>query len=85
MNWTPGSQVGRSKKADQAMVCVEGRAATYLKPGTSFNKIPELASKAGFSKFRVWIDGKEIDPSDAPAEVTAGMQIEVRRDDNVAG
>ena len=70
-------------KPGKAMVCLEGKTE-YLDPGTSFSKVPELADKHGIGKFRLWLNNKEIQPSEAPATVKAGDQIEIKREDNVA-
>jgi len=42
------------------------------------------ARKAGLGKFRTYLDGNEIKPSQAPTEITEGMMVEVRPYD-VAG
>ena len=42
------------------------------------------ARKAGLGKFRTYVDGTEIKPSEAPNEFTEGMMVEVRPYD-VAG
>ena len=46
--------------------------------------IKETARDAGLGKFRVFLDGQEIRPSEAPDQVTEGMGLELRPFD-VAG
>ena len=40
--------------------------------------IKETARDAGLGKFRVFLDGQEIRPSEAPDQVTEGMGLELR-------
>ena len=46
--------------------------------------IKETARDAGLGKFRVFLDGQEIRPSEAPDQITEGMGLELRPFD-VAG
>jgi len=46
--------------------------------------IKETARDAGLGKFRVFLDGEEIRPSEAPDVITEGMALELRPFD-VAG
>ena len=46
--------------------------------------IKETAIAAGLGKFRVFLDGQEIRPSEAPDTITEGMGLELRPFD-VAG
>ena len=46
--------------------------------------IKETARDAGLGKFRVFLDGQEIRPSEAPDTITEGMGLELRPFD-VAG
>jgi len=53
--------------------------------GASFiETVKEEARKAGLGKFRTYLNGNEIKPSEAPSEITEGMMVEVRPYD-VAG
>jgi len=36
------------------------------------------ALQAGFGKFKVWLNGAEVRPSSAPAEVSPDMSVEIR-------
>lgn len=36
------------------------------------------ARDAGLGKFRVILDGREIDPADAPATLSPGMHLEIK-------
>ena len=56
-----------------------------LNPGDNLmSVIKETARDAGLGKFRVFLDGQEIRPSEAPDQITEGMHLETRPFD-VAG
>ena len=56
-----------------------------IEPGASMvSTIKETARDAGLGKFRVFLDGQEIRPSEAPDTITEGMGLELRPFD-VAG
>jgi hypothetical protein len=60
-------------------------ATIPLDPGASFkDTCLRLSRDAGFGKFRVFLNGTEIKPSEAPDVVSEGMALEVRAFD-VAG
>jgi hypothetical protein len=74
------------EKADTpgAFVRVNG-ASIPVTPGTnSLEAIKNVAKDAGLGKFRVYFNGNEIKPSQAPAEIPEGAMIELRPYD-VAG
>lgn len=53
--------------------------------GASFiETVKDEARKAGLGKFRAYLNGNEIKPSQAPSNIEEGMMIEVRPYD-VAG
>jgi hypothetical protein len=54
-------------------------STTTLTEGVSFRDTAVQAARdAGFGKFRVILNGSEIDPADAPATLDAGMSLEIR-------
>jgi len=54
-------------------------------PGVSFAKaIKNVAIDAEFGKFRVFLDNKEVKPSNAPSTFEAGMKVEIRPYDKAA-
>lgn len=56
-----------------------------LTPGADFKvTLKNLAADAGFGKFRVFLNGNEISPSESPSVVNEGDKIELRPYD-VAG
>lgn len=56
-----------------------------LTPGTSFiTAVKDAARNADMGKFRVYLNGSEIKPSQAPETIAEGSQIELRPYD-VAG
>lgn len=47
--------------------------------GTNFREaVINAARDAGLGKFRVILNGREIDPANAPANLEAGMSLEIR-------
>jgi len=60
-------------------------ATITLDPGASFkDTCVRLSRDAGFGKFRVFLNGAEVKPSEAPELVSEGMRMEIRAFD-VAG
>lgn len=54
-------------------------STTTIQEGASFRDTAVNAARdAGFGKFRVILNGSEIDPADAPATLDAGMSLEIR-------
>ena len=50
-----------------------------LEVGAPFlQSVQGIALQAGFGKFKVWLNGTEVRPSSAPAEVTSDMRVEIR-------
>lgn len=58
-------------------ITVNGTSSS-LTVGSSFrDAVVTAARNAGFGKFRVKVDGREIDPALAPATIELGMKIEI--------
>ena len=56
-----------------------------LTPGSSFaSAVKEVARDSGLGKFRVYLNGAELKPKDAPDSIEEGMSLELRPYD-VAG
>ncbi len=54
-------------------------STTDVADGTSFrDTVISAAKDAGLGKFRVILDGTEIDPAAAPDELRSGMNLEIR-------
>jgi len=50
-----------------------------INPGSNFKTIiKEKAEESGLGKFRVFLNGNEIKPSEAPEIVEEGMSVELR-------
>lgn len=61
-----------------ASVLVNG-SYQNLEVGAPFlQSVQAVALQAGFGKFKVWLNGIEVRPSSAPAEVSADMSVEIR-------
>ena len=79
---------GRSEERPddgRAQICIEGHEAIAVDAGTAFSRVRELAARKGITKFRLWLNGTEIDnPEDAPDKIGAGDRIKIRRDDQAA-
>ncbi len=54
-------------------------STTAIDNGTSFrDTVISAARDAGLGKFRVILDGAEIDPAAAPDTLQSGMSLEIR-------
>lgn len=61
-----------------ATLTVNG-STTNVTAGTSFrDTVIGAARDAGLGKFRVILNGSEIDPADAPDTLESGMSLEIR-------
>jgi hypothetical protein len=50
-----------------------------LEVGASFmNSVRSVALQAGFGKFKVFLNGTEVRPSTAPAEISSDHRVEIR-------
>lgn len=88
--WDQGSN-------NEESVCVEEITSNFntyikingsnveVKPGERFvDKVKEASINANFGKFRVFLNGLEIDPVDSPEFFEEGSKVEIRPYD-VAG
>lgn len=63
---------------DGASILVNG-SYQRLEEGAPFlQSVQQTALQAGFGKFRVYLNGTEVRPSSAPAEVRSNMRVEIR-------
>jgi hypothetical protein len=70
--------------SDETFIFVNG-AKVDVTPGASFiSAVKDTAKNAGLGKFRTFLNGSEILPSDAPDVFEAGDRVELRKYD-VAG
>jgi len=61
-----------------ATLTINGSTST-ISEGASFGEtVINAAKDAGLGKFRVMLNGAEINPADAPANFEAGMNLEIR-------
>jgi hypothetical protein len=50
-----------------------------LEVGSNFmNAVKSTALQAGFGKFKVFLNGTEVRPSSAPAEISPDHRVEIR-------
>lgn len=78
MVWTTGPEGGR------ATLKVNGSQES-VQPGDSFvEAVKTAADRAGLRKFNVFLNGRRIDPEDAPASVREGDSIDVQAYDVAA-
>lgn len=71
-------------RGEEPFVFVNGSKIS-VEPGSSFNdSVKEVASNAGLGKFRVFLNGSEMQPSEAPEVIGESDRIELRKYD-VAG
>ena len=72
------SNVPSTTNPDGASILVNG-SYQRLEVGAPFlQAVQSVALNAGFGKFKVWLNGAEVRPSSAPAEVTSDMNVEIR-------
>jgi len=61
-----------------ATLTINGSTSTITE-GTSFkDTVISAAKDAGLGKFRVILNGSEIDPATAPANMESGMALEIK-------
>jgi hypothetical protein len=73
-SYDEGSGDGR----DTAGVRINGMVMP-VEPGTSFKEaIKNISLEAGFGKYRVFLNGAEIKPSEAPTVFESGMIAELK-------
>ena len=72
------NNIPMTERPDGASVLVNG-SHQALELGAPFlQSVQSIALQAGFGKFKVWLNGVEVRPSSAPAEVTNDMSVEIR-------
>ncbi len=68
----------------QASIYVNG-SSIAVQPGDSLvETVKRVALDAGFGKFRVYLNGTDVKPSEAPTQISIGDRIEIKPYD-VAG
>jgi len=73
-----------AENSDGTLLRING-SEQQIEPGTPFkDTIKEASLNAGFGKYRVFLNGDEIKPSEAPATINLGDNVEVKPYD-VAG
>jgi hypothetical protein len=82
--WNPARYNNDEPMADGTFIRVNG-SNVPVEVGTSFTlAVTNTAKQAGLGKFRVFKDGTEVKPAQAPDMITEGMKLEIRPYD-VAG
>jgi hypothetical protein len=65
-------------RPDGASILVNG-SYQRLEEGAPFlQSVQQVALSAGFGKFKVWLNGTEVRPSTAPAEVRPDHRVEIK-------
>lgn len=72
------SNVPMTDRPDGASVLVNGSHQPLEQGAPFLQSVQTIALQAGFGKFKVWLNGVEVRPSSAPAEVTNDMSVEIR-------
>jgi chaperone required for assembly of F1-ATPase len=86
MTWdaTPEDSTSYDGPQRNTSIRVNG-SELQLNPGADFvNTVKSVARDSQMGKFRLFLDGNEIKPSEAPSVVEEGMKLELRPYD-VAG
>jgi len=72
------NNVPTTDRPEGASILVNG-SYQNLEMGAPFlQSVQQIALQAGFGKFKVWLNGTEVRPSSAPAEVSSDMSVEIR-------
>ena len=72
-------RVYRNDPSDYSTYIRVNNSDRRIDPGSSFAQVvKETARNAGLGKFRVYLDGSEISPKDAPDSFSEGMGVELR-------
>jgi hypothetical protein len=80
----PGENTGDVPVTGRANVIINGSAIAVNPGDNTVDVVKRMALDAGFGKFRVMLNGSEVKPSEAPAQISEGDRIEIRPYD-VAG
>lgn len=87
-NWETGEQEEMLDYEDENLpetVAIVNGAPMPVTPGSNFREtLVSLSRDAGLGKFRVYLNGNEIKPSQAPDTISEGDRVEIRPYD-VAG
>ena len=82
--WNPSDNYGESAPADGTGISVNG-SFVAVEVGKPFAAaVTDVAKSAGLGKFRVFMNGDEVKPSQAPDTISEGMRLDLRPYD-VAG
>ena len=82
--WNPSENYDEQESGEGSGIRVNGSFVS-VDTGASFaSTVTETAKTAGLGKFRVFMDGEEVKPSEAPDVFTEDMQLDLRPYD-VAG
>ena len=77
-NTGDGYDVPTTERPSGANILVNG-SYQPLEVGAPFlNAVQSVALQAGFGKFKCWLNGAEVRPQSAPAEVSTDMSVEIR-------
>lgn len=76
--WDSNPEEEMSERESGTYIRING-ANMDINPGSNFKTvIKEKAEESGLGKFRVFLNGNEIKPSEAPTIVEEGMNVELR-------
>jgi len=85
MAWTPGSEIEREVVTQGETGAIVNGAFVSLEAGTELaTEVMRLATDAGYQKFRVFLNGEEIEPTEAPDLIEEGDVLKIMAFD-VAG
>lgn len=85
MAWTEGAHTEREVAAEGRTGAMVNGAFVELQPGADLvETCLGLAADAGYGKFRVFLNGEEMEPEDAPQNISEGDVVKIMAYD-VAG
>jgi sulfur carrier protein ThiS len=67
--------------AEGTFVFVNGSYVPVQEGSSFFSTVKDVAKNAGLGKFRVFLNGEEIVPEEAPEIIESGDRIELRKYD----
>jgi hypothetical protein len=74
----PVEELYRGDESGRTFIRVNG-ANLNVEPGSDFKATVKLhAQEAGLGKFRVFMNGEEVKPSNAPEVISEGTNLELR-------
>lgn len=77
-NGMDDGDMSMNENVEGASILING-SRQAVEAGASFlNTCKSMARHGGLGKFKVWLNGVEVKPSNAPAQIESDMNVEIR-------